>query len=249
MKLFAIGILFFTAVTLTAGKINIAVAANVSYAIDELKAEFAKTNPGTKVLVTLGSSGKLTAQIKNGAPYGLFMSANMKYPEILRRDGIAITEPIVYAQGGLAYLSAKPQDFSKDIALTTSKKIGKIAIANPKTAPYGKAAVEAMKNAKVYERVKTKFVYAESISQTVAYAVTAADLGFIAKSSLYSSKMSAYKENVHWAPVDPTLYTPIKQGIVLLKNSEANKAYKDFYDFILGSKAKEIFKKYGYIIQ
>ncbi len=249
MTKFILGILFLAAATLHADNINIAVAANVSYAINELKTEFAKTNPHTKVLVTLGSSGKLTVQIKNGAPYGLFMSANMKYPQALYRDGIAITEPIVYAQGGLAYLSVKSQDFSKGIALVTSDKISKIAIANPKTAPYGKAAVEAMKKANVYERVKTKFVYAESISQTVAYTVTATDLGFIAKSSLYSSKMSAYKENVHWAPVDPTLYTPIKQGIVLLKNSEANKAYKDFYDFILGSKAKEIFKKYGYIIQ
>ena len=110
--------LFFVfAITLSAGKINIAVAANVSYAIDELKAEFAKTDPDTKVLVTLGSSGKLTVQIKSGAPYGLFMSANMKYPEALYDDKIAITEPIVYAQGALAYLAVKAQDFSKGMSI------------------------------------------------------------------------------------------------------------------------------------
>lgn len=177
------------------------------------------------------------------------MSANMKYPEALYSNGLAITEPIVYAQGGLAYLSVKPQDFSKGIVLVTSEKIEKIAIANPKTAPYGKAAVEAMKNAKVYDQVKAKFVYAESASQTVAYAVTAADIGLIAKSSLYSSKMSEYKESINWAPVDPTLYTPIEQGIVLLKYGEKNSEYKAFYDFILSEKAKAIFKRYGYIIQ
>ncbi|MEE8589116.1 MAG: substrate-binding domain-containing protein, partial [Sulfurimonadaceae bacterium] len=88
--------LLFIGAALAAGEINIAVAANVSYAIDELKAEFAKSNPDTKVRVTLGGSGKLTAQIKNGAPYGLFMSANMKYPQALYDDKIAITKPVVY---------------------------------------------------------------------------------------------------------------------------------------------------------
>jgi len=241
--------LLFAAVTLCAGKINIAVAANVSYAMDELKREFSKMNPGTDVQVTLGSSGKLTAQIKNGAPYGLFMSANMKYPEALYRDKIAITEPIVYAQGALAYLSAKPQDFSKGISLLRGEKIDRIAIANPKAAPYGNAAVEAMKNARLYDGIKEKFVYAESISQAVAYAVTAADIGLVAKSSLYGSKMRAYKKGINWAPVDPALYTPIKQGVVLLKYAGDNSEYKAFYEFILGEKAKIIFKKYGYIIQ
>ena len=234
---------------LSAGEINIAVAANVSYAMDELKAEFAKTNPDTKVQVTLGSSGKLTAQIKNGAPYGLFMSANMKYPEALYDDKIAITKPIVYAQGALAYLSVNKQDFSKGIALLEDDKIIKIAIANPKTAPYGKATIEALKNANIYDAVKAKFVYGESISQTVSYAVMAAEIGIIAKSSLYSPKMSQYAENVNWSPVDPSLYTPIQQGIVLLKNSEDDKAYRAFYDFILSDKAKVIFKKYGYIVE
>ena len=232
---------------LAAGEINIAVAANVSYAIDELKAEFAKTNPDTEVQVTLGSSGKLTAQIKNGAPYGLFMSANMKYPQALYDDKIAITEAVVYAQGGLAYLSTKKQDFSQGIDLLKDDKIVKIAIANSKTAPYGKATIEALKNAKIYDAVKPKFVYGEAISQTVSYTVTAAEIGIIAKSSLYSSKMSQFKENVNWASVDPTLYAPIKQGIVLLKYGENNQEYRAFYDFVLSDKAKVIFKKYGYI--
>jgi len=234
---------------LAAGEINIAVAANVSYAIDELKAEFAKTNPDTKVQVTLGSSGKLVAQIQNGAPYGLFMSANMKYPQALYDDKIAITKPIVYAQGALAYLSVKKQDFSKAIALLEDDRIVKIAIANPKTAPYGKAAVEALKNANIYNKVKSKFVYGESISQTISYAVMAADIGVIAKSSLYSPKMSQYTENVNWSSVDSSLYTPIQQGIVLLGYSKNGKKYRAFYDFILSDKAKAIFKKYGYSVE
>ena len=234
---------------LYAGTINIAVAANVSYAMDELKAEFAKTNPDTNVRVTLGSSGKLTAQIKNGAPYGLFMAANMKYPEALYSDKIAITKPIVYAQGALAYLSVDKRDFTKGITLLSEENIAKIAIANPKTAPYGKAAIEAMKNAKIYESVESKFVFAESISQTVSYAVTAADIGLIAKSSLYSDTMKQYVEGVHWAAVDPTLYKPIEQGVVILKNGENNPEVKAFYDFILSEKAKGILVAYGYIVE
>lgn len=234
--------------SLLAGEINIAVAANVGYAMDELKAEFAKISPQTKVQVTLGSSGKLVAQIKNGAPYGVFMSADMKFPEALYSEGLTSAKPVVYAQGSLAYLSAKPQDFSKGINLLISKNINRIAIANPTTAPYGKAAVEAMQKAKIYDELKGKFVYAESISQVVTYATTAADIGFVAKSSLYSPKMSQYKEGINYVEVDPKLYTPIKQGIVLMKNVGTNKEYKAFYDFILSEKAKTIFRKYGYII-
>jgi len=230
-----------------AGEINVAVAANVSYAMDELKAAFAKSHPDTKVLVTLGSSGKLTAQIKNGAPFGMFMSANMAFPDALYKEGIAVTKPVVYAQGALAYLSAKPLDYAQGIKLVAGKTIGKIAVANPKTAPYGAAAVEAMQKGGIYDAVMGKLVYAESISQTVTYALTAADVGFIAKSSLYSPKMAQYKENVNWADVDPALYTPIKQGVVLLKYGENSAEYKAFYDFILGDEAKAIFKAYGYI--
>jgi molybdate transport system substrate-binding protein len=241
--------LFFTANSLFAGEINIAVAANVSYAMDELKSEFEKTNPQTKVRVTLGSSGKLTAQIKNGAPYGIFMSADMNFPQALYDEGIATTKPVMYAQGALAFLSTQRQDFTQGMKLLKDVKIAKIAIANPKTAPYGTAAVEAMKKSGVYEEVKEKLVFAESISQTVSYTVTAAQIGLIAKSSLYSAQMSQYKENIHWADVDASLYTPIDQGVVLLKYAGNSEEYKAFYEFIISDKAKAIFKRYGYIVQ
>ncbi len=242
-------IIFFAFTTLlNANEITIAVAANVSYAIDELKTAFRQENPDTSVNVILGGSGKLTAQILNGAPYGLFMSADMAYPQALYDANISLTKPVVYAEGSLAFLSVKKHDFTQGMALLKSKSIKKIAIANPKTAPYGKAAVEAMQNAGVYTNVASKFVYGESISQTVSYAVIAADIGIIAKSSLYSATMSQYKEHRNWESIDPKLYTPIKQGIVLLKASEGNSDYKAFYDFILSTKAETILKRYGYII-
>jgi molybdate transport system substrate-binding protein len=176
------------------------------------------------------------------------MSANMKYPKALFRDKIAITKPVVYAQGALALLSVKKQDFSKGIKILVDENIKKIAMANPKTAPYGVAAKEMLENIGIYKELKKKFVYGESISQTVTYAIIAADIGIIAKSSLFSSKMGKYIENKNWVSLDTTFYTPIKQGIVILKNGIDNLGYRAFYDFMLSKKAKEILKKYGYIV-
>lgn len=231
---------------LNAVDIKIAVSANVSYAIETLKEAFVQTHPHIKVKVTLGGSGKLVAQIKHGAPYHLFMSANMAYPNALYKENIAITKPKVYAQGSLAMLSAKPKDFSKGLFLLESEEINKIAVANPKTAPYGKATIEALKNTKIYAKTKKKFVYAESISQTVSYTVIATDIGFIAKSSLYSPRMTKFKEHIHWISVDTSLYTPINQGIVMLKNAKKNPDVKAFYDFILSPQAQNILHTFGY---
>jgi molybdate transport system substrate-binding protein len=238
----------FIASIVYAGEIKIAVAANVSYTINPLIKAFNKIYPDTKVQVTLGSSGKLTAQISHGAPYALFMSANMKYPQRLYHDSIAITRPLVYAQGKLAYLSTKKRDFTQGVKLLISSEIEKIAVANPQTAPYGIAAAEALKKAGVNKQLKEKFVYGESISQTLSFTLHAADIGLVAKSSLYSPKLSHLKEGVHWAEVDSALYTPINQGVVILKEGDASAEVAAFYAFLFSKKAADIFKAYGYIV-
>lgn len=235
--------------TASAGEISIAVAANVSYAIEALKKEFNVLHPETKVEVILGSSGKLTAQIKHGAPYSLFMSANMKYPETLYSENLAVTKPVVYAQGALAFLSQKERIYDINMTVLKSEDIKRIAIANPQTAPYGVAAVEALKNAGIFEELKEKFVYGESISQTVTYAMSAADIGLIAKSSLFSPRMSHFKESIHWSDVNETFYTPIDQGMVILKKGEGNLEVKAFYDFMLSEKAREVLKNFGYKVE
>ena len=239
-------LILLVSILLHARDIRIAVAANASYVIQDLKKAFHKHHPQTNIQVILGSSGKLTAQIRNGAPYMLFMSADMKYPQKLYQDGIAITKPIVYAKGSLAYLSAKKRDFSLGTKLLTQKEIKKIAVANPKTAPYGIATQEALQKSGIYESIKHKFVYGESISQTLTYAIKAADIGFIAKSALYSPHMTQYKKGIHWSDVNPKLYKPIDQGIVILKSAKANSEVEAFYTFIQSEEAKKILKEYGY---
>jgi molybdate transport system substrate-binding protein len=248
MKLKTLLLLITLMGTLQAEKITIAVAANVSYAINELKKEFNTLYPNIKVEVILGGTGKLVAQIKHKAPYDILMGANMNYPKSLYKSGDAITRPLVYAQGSLALLSSKTFDLSQGLALLTEPTIKKIAIANPKTAPYGVATVEALKNAKLYETIKSKFVYGESISQTVTYATKATDLGFIAKSALFSPKMAHFKKGLNWVEVDPKLYTPIDQGIVLLKHGEKSAQASAFFTFILSQRAKVIFEKFGYLV-
>ncbi len=226
----------------------VAVAANVSYVIEDLIKEFKKISPNTKIKVVLGSSGKLTSQIKNGAPYHLFLSANMQFPQALYDGKVAITKPVVYASGTIAIFSSKKIDFSKGIGTILQDNIKTIVVANPKTAPYGEATIEALKNAKLYEQTKSKFIFAESIGQAISYAVTASDVGFVAKSSLYSDKLSKYKEGVNYIEVDKALYSAIRQGIILTTFAKESNEAKEFYDFILSNQAKEIFKKHGYLV-
>jgi len=229
--------------------VNVAVAANVSYAIDTLIKQFHQEHPGTKVQVTLGSSGKLTAQIKNHAPYDVFMSANMNYPEALYEEGLTLSKPHIYAQGSLVLFSVKKRDFSQGVAIVHSKAIRRIAMANPKTAPYGKATQEFLDNTKLYDAIKSKLIFGESIGQTISYSVSATDMGFIAASALHSPKMAQFHKGENYIELDTTLYTPISQGIVLLKNATKNKDAQLFYKFILSAQAKEIFRHYGYSVQ
>jgi len=227
--------------------INVAVAANVSYAIESLKKEFQKLHPDTQINITLASSGKLAAQIKHGAPYDIFMSADMKYPQSLFEEKFTRIPVKVYAKGTLALLSKTPQKFSNITKLLQDSGIKKIAIANPKTAPYGIAAVEALKHMKLLSTLQSKLVYGESISQTLSYTLYATDLGFVATSLLLSPKMKNFKANKHFVELDPKFYTPIKQGIILLKKAKNYKAAREFYEFILSEKAQKIFQQYGYL--
>lgn len=246
LKILLLNFLFFE--HLYANNISIALSSNMHHVLKNLIKEYNKLYPNTKVRVTLGSSGKLSAQIKNHASYDIFMSANMQYPQALYEDNLSIKKPHIYAKGNLVYFTKKKLDFTKGIFLLKNSNIKKIAIANPKTAPYGKATLQAIKNAGIYKDISKKLIYASSISQTVSYTLLATDIGFIAKSALFTPALIKYKKNVHWADVSKNLYTSIKQGMIILKNTKNLKEANNFYNFILSKKAKKIFKKFGYTI-
>jgi len=229
-----------------AGTVRVALAANVSYVMPALKKDFALQYPGVIIQGTISGSGKLATQIRSGAPYDLFLSANIAYPQKLFELGIAAAKPVTYAQGALAFLSNVPRDFSRGIALLEEPFIRSIAVANPKTAPYGKAAFDVLRKGGLLETVRPKLVFGESIAQTVAYANHAADIGLVAKSALFAPQMKQYKQGVNWVDVDSVLYHPIDQGMVLLKNATNFKEAEAFYMFLLSRRAREIFVRYGY---
>jgi molybdate transport system substrate-binding protein len=229
-------------------RLTVAAAANVQFVMDELKKDFEKSS-GTEMNVILNSSGKLTAQIREGAPYDIFVSADTKYPEELYKSGFAVDSPKVYANGVLVLWTARTdiEPFA-DLGILTLAPIKKIAIANPQTAPYGAAAVEAMKYYNVYDQVKDKLIYGESISQTNQYILSqSADIGFTAKSIVLADEM---KGKGIWIDLDSKSYKPIQQAAVILKyGNETNKeTVRQFYNYLYSQQAKNILKKYGYIV-
>lgn len=230
-------------------KITIAVAANMQYTIEALKAEFNKTDK-TEIDVVLGASGKLTQQIMQSAPFDIFISADTAFPKKLNDTGFAAEPPKVYAQGLLVLWSAKDNvQPTADLKLLLNDDIQHIAIANPKTAPYGTAAEFILKKYNLYDKIATKLVTGESITQTSQFIATkAADIGFTAKSIVISDEM---KDKGKWIELNRSDYPPIKQAAVLLKYGQENHAAeaKKFYDFLFSAKAKEIYKKFGYIVQ
>jgi molybdate transport system substrate-binding protein len=230
-------------------KLTVAVAANMQYTIQELITAFNQTNK-TKIDVVLGASGKLTQQILNGAPFDIFISADAAFPQKLADNHFTLEVPKVYAQGLLVLWSVKPTvQPAKDLKLLVSPGIKSIAIANPKTAPYGSAAAAILKKYNLYSIVSSKLVTGESITQTSQFIATQnADIGFTAKAIVISNEM---KGKGKWVELNPGDYPPIEQAAALLKHAhESNETEaKNFYNFLYSAKAKTIYNKFGYIVK
>jgi len=228
-----------------ADEITVAAAANVQFTLEDLKTEFTKET-GIDVKTVIGSSGKLTSQIENGAPFDIFLSADMKYPAALYQEGFSLRSPKIYAYGVLVLWTMKDLDLSKGINILTGPGVKKIALANPQLAPYGRQAVNVLKFCKLYDPLQKELVFGESISQANQFIATgAADIGFTAKSVVLAPDM---KDKGKWIQVDPQSYEPIAQGVIVLRYAQQNhsKEAKEFYDFLFSAPAREIFKKYGY---
>lgn len=225
--------------------LRIAAAANMQFAMDALTEAFAQeTGVGCETIV--GSSGKLTAQISEGAPFDLFVSADMKYPTELFDRNLTLAAPKIYAYGKLV-LWTRTDKLEPSIELLTSDAVRRIALASPKTAPYGSAAIEALRHYDIFEVVEGKLVYGESIAQTNQFITSkAAEIGFTAKSVVLSPKI---KGKGRWLEIDDRIYSPIAQGVVMLKKSRDHLTEaQQFYDFLFSKKGREILREYGYSI-
>lgn len=233
--------------TLSAQTITVAAAANMKYAVTDIAKAFTKES-GIDVKIITGSSGKLTQQIMSGAPYDAFLSADVEYPAKLANGGFTTTPAQVYAYGTLILWSDTGVDLSKGVSIVADPSVKKIAVANPKTAPYGIEAMNAMRYYKVDNNVQGKLIIAESISQVGAYVTTkAVDVGFMSKSIVLSPEM---KNVGKWVEIDDKAYNTIDQAMVGLKNGspENQIAAKKFLKFMTSAKAHKILKANGYQI-
>ena len=229
-------------------EIRVAAAADLNFAMTDLAAQYKKQS-GAAVSVTYGSSGNFFSQIQNGAPFDLLFSADIEYPRKLEAAGL--TKPgtlYEYAVGRIAIWL--PPDANLNVnkeqwksLLDTS--VHKIAIANPEHAPYGRAAVAALKNAGIYEQVQAKLVYGENISQASQFVQSGnAQAGIIALSLALSPPMRSGK---CWQ-IPPSMHPPIEQAAVMLKAAKNKEAARAFLEFVKNETGRQILAKYGFTV-
>jgi molybdate transport system substrate-binding protein len=237
--------LLFTASLACAQTTTVAVAANMKDAFGQINAAFkAAGNPDIRVVY--GSSGNFTAQIMNGAPFHLFISADEQFPLELYKKGKVIDEGAVYAIGKLAIISKNSAGMNllddKAGLVRAMNKANKIAIAKPELAPYGKAAIEYLKAERLWDIAKDKLIYGDNIGIATMYVVTgAADLGFTALSLAKSAEVA---KETQFILANGKLYAPIHQRMVLIKG--APREAIALYQFMQSPQAKAILRNYGY---
>lgn len=223
-----------------AEKTYVAVAANFAKPMVKLKQAFSQTT-GHQVLVSIGSTGQLYAQIIHGAPYEVFLAADTKRPQQLIKEQYAHGTVIIYALGQLVLWSKDASLIDEKGHILHTQQFKHLAIANPKTAPYGLAAQQVLEKLDLWEGLQSRIVQGNNIGQAYQFIATnSAQLGFIAYSQYLTEKQGSY-----WL-IPSTLYTPIQQGAVLLKRDSP--VAEAFCQFLQTSPAREIIKVSGYII-
>jgi molybdate transport system substrate-binding protein len=245
MKNLLLFLLFFP-LCLLAQDLKVAAAANVRFALEEIEKAFeAKTK--LWVDINYSSSGKLSTQIIQGAPFDVFVSADEEYPAALQKAGSSANSPRVYAEGTLVLWTAQtglPLKTGAKILLDA--RVKKIALANPKTAPYGRAALEWLRKKGLLSKIEDKLVYGESIAQTTQYILAGAcELGLTAKSMVLAEEM---RGKGTWLEIDSKYHEPIRQAAVITSYGQKHHAAasQQFFDFLFSGEAKRIWKKYGY---
>lgn len=232
------------AATAHAEKITIAAAADLKFAMDEIVATFRKANPADQIDVVYGSSGKFHTQIQQGAPYDLYFSADIGFPRELAKAGFAASEVKPYAIGRIVLWSASLDASRMSLASLVDPKIARIAIANPRHAPYGKRAEEALRAAGVWEKVEAKLVHGENIAHTAQFVQTGnAQVGIIALALAISPELAG--KGGYWLIPD-TLHAPLEQGFIITRRAEGNALARRFADFMGSPQARVVMTRHGF---
>ncbi len=227
-------------------RVSIAAAANLVHALDALNAEFARVAPGVAVTSAVGASGSLVAQIKNGAPFDLFLSADLDYPRALVAAGLADEKSLAtFATGRLVLWTTRPSLALNSIATAVrDPDVKKIAVANLDTAPYGRAAHQVLEHVGAWAETRPKLVIGENISQTAQFVATGnADIGFVALSLVLAPNLA---EKGRWLEVPGDLHTPLAHGVVLTTRGAANPAARKYLAFLRSDAARKVLREFGY---
>ena len=231
-----------------AEEIAIAAASDLNFAMKDLVAEFERTSDH-HVKLSLGSSGNFYAQIHNGAPFDLYFSADIGYPKKLEEAGLTVPGSLYrYAVGRIVVWTAHDSriNVGKGFDALRDPQIKKIAIANPKHAPYGRAAVAAMEHFKIYDQVKDRLVLGENISQAAQFIESGAcEIGVIALSLALAPTMKS--KGTYWE-VPESAHPPLEQGAAILKSSKHQDVAKEFLAFMQGTTGQEIMTRYGFTL-
>jgi molybdate transport system substrate-binding protein len=228
-------------------KVSVAAAANISSVAEPLTASFHRMYPVYTAELTFGASGALVTQILNGAPFQVYLSADTGFPQKLVDAGMTSGPVQVYTVGKLILLTTKQLDLSKGLSVLLDPSVTQFANCNPETAPYGRAAQEALQHAGILDKVKSKLVVAQTVTQALQFTLTSTDAGFVNKSALYAKDVKQWdKEGVYWIDVDASLYAPITQGFVVMKTAAARPAVSAFARFLLSPEAQAVFAAFGY---
>lgn len=230
-----------------AGEVHVAVASNFSAPMKAIAAQF-EQETGHKVLVSTGATGKFYAQIRNGAPFELLLAADDEVPARLEAEGLGVADSrFTYAIGRLVLWSARPDLVDGRGEVLKKADVGQLSIANPRLAPYGAAAVEAMKALNVFAAVEARLVMGENIAQAHQFVHAGnAALGFVAMSQVYED--GKLKSGSAWI-VPSHLHRPIRQDAVLLQKGKNNPAARQLAGFLKQDAARRVIRRYGYEVQ
>jgi molybdate transport system substrate-binding protein len=229
-----------------AEKLTIAAAADLKFAMAEVVDKFRANRPGDQIEVIYGSSGKFFTQIKNGAPFDLFFSADIKYPMTLEKEGLAAGSARPYALGRIVLWSLKPELAKTALKDLPKAAINKFAVANPQHAPYGLRAKEALEHQGVWAAMEPKLVMGENIAHTAQFIDTgAADAGIVALALVLSPTMAGKGA---WTLIPDAWHEPLEQGYVITQRAAGNRLAADFAKYMASEPARVIMRRYGFVL-
>jgi molybdate transport system substrate-binding protein len=236
--------------TAKARELSVAAASDLKFVLTDIIADFEKENPNVQVKATFGASGSFFAQLSNQAPFDLFLSADISYPQKLADAGLADKQSLFsYATGQIAVWVPKESGLnidSRGIEILKDPSIQKIAIANPMHAPYGRAAESALKHFGLYDELSDRLVLGENVAQAAQFVDTgAAQAGIIAFSLIMAPPMR--DKGLYWI-VPKSAYPPLEQGGVIVNWAREPKLAEQFRDFLLTDRSREIFDRYGFTV-